>query len=343
MNELKPKAISIPEIDAYPIDLISKRLRTELVLIFSVNVLKWSFVRYFIKKADRITVPGMKGLSLYYAAKFFFHAMNIQKLIERTSSVTYNFLMALPPSFLFICSLTPYVSRQSLERSILSGIQLLIHNKRSCQAVSGFVMDFMDKPHYDVLSFGVVMMLFFSSNGMMGLMRSFDKSQTLYRKRTGMQRRWTAIKLTIVLISAIIMGFSVFIIQSPEQNVPVQKMFHNIMCARIISFVFLVLTVFIAISTIYTYAPSLKHRFRFASTGSVYATIASITVTSFFFFLVTNFIHYNRLYGSIGTLIAFMVLVWLNTAIILIGYELNVNLLLAKLSKKKDNREQRIN
>jgi membrane protein len=53
-----------------------------------------------------------------------------------------------------------------------------------------------------------------------------------------------------------------------------------------------------------------------------------------FFYLVNNFINYNKVYGSIGTLIAFMVWMWLNTMVILLGYELNVSILLGKALKK---------
>lgn len=282
----------------------------------------------------------MKGLSLYYAAKFFFHEMNIQKLIERTCAVTYNFFMALPPTLLFVFSLMPYISRQHLEQKILGAIQIIIHNPTSFQSISTVLTDFMRKPDYNILSFGVIMMLFFSSNGMMGLMRSFDKSQMLYRKRTGLQRRWTAIKLTVMMIGVCVAAFSVFVIQSQSAA---QNTFYNNAGIKIISIAFLAFIVFITISTIYTYGPSLKHRFKFASAGSVYATVATITVSCIFFYLVTHFIHYSKLYGSIGTLIAFMVLVWLNTAIILIGYELNVNLMLAKLSHDKEHQNYELN
>jgi len=336
---LRQKAFAVTEMDAYPFEPAAKKTTKEFFSMFNLNVLRLLPVRHLIRRANRIMIPGMKGLSLYYAAKFFLHAMNIQKLIERTSAVTYNFLMALPPSFLFMFSLVPYLSRHNMEQNILSLIRLMIHNEKTCQGVCSVVTDFMEKQHYDILSFGVIMMLFFSSNGIMGLMRSFDKSQTLYRRRTGMQRRWTAIKLTVMLIGVSMIVFSLFIIQSPMLTTWALKTFHSIVLLKMMSFLFFILIVFVAISTIYTYGPSLKHRFRFASAGSLYATIASIIVTSVFYFLVTNFIHYNRVYGSIGILIAFMVLVWLNTAIILIGYELNVNLLLAKLAREKTTKK----
>ena len=105
------------------------------------------------------------------------------------------------------------------------------------------------------------------------------------------------------------------------------------MAVKVLSFIILVLVIFITFCLIYRYGPSLTHKFRFVTAGSVFATIASLIATSVFYFLVNNFLNYNKVYGSIGTLIAFMVLVWLNTVIIILGYELNVSILLGKLAQ----------
>jgi len=305
-----------------------------------INVYKWPFVRFFIKKAQRIILPGVKGASLYEVSYFFIKEMRTLKLQERAAAVTYNFLMAMPPTFLFLFSLVPYLPLKNVEQTILNTIKLLTPNNKTYASVHDIVLDFMTKQHHDALSFGIILVLFFSSNGIMGLMRSFDKSLTLYVKRSALQRRWTAIKLTVMLIGVSIIALAVLIIQSKRPDSTVTKLFRHLVAVKIFSIIILVLVVFIAISIIYTYGPSLKRRFSFISAGSVFATLASITATAVFFFLVNNFINYNKVYGSIGSLIAFMVWVWLNTIIILLGYELNVSILLGQLSREHSNEKE---
>ena len=56
---------------------------------------------------------------------------------------------------------------------------------------------------------------------------------------------------------------------------------------------------------------------------------------------MNNFIHYNKVYGSIGTLMAFMVWIWLNTLVILIGYDLNASVLLLKKSRRDEQPKAR--
>ena len=301
-----------------------------------LNVRKSLLARFLSRKAHNVILPGMKGASLYDVARFFVWEIRTLKLQERAAAVTYNFLMALPPTFLFLFSLLPYLPVGNVEQAILNSIKLITPNHNIYVSVRDVMKDFMYKQHHNVLSFGIILVLFFSSNGVMGLMRSFDKSLALYKKRTGFQRRWTAIQLTVMLIAVSLVAFAVLIFQSSKLNPIVLKTFHSIVAVKVISFVILTVLLFTAISLIYTYGSSLTVKINFVSAGSVFATIASVMATAIFFFLVNNFLNYNKVYGSIGSLIAFMVWVWLNTNIILLGYELNVSMMLGQLSRDEN-------
>ena len=301
------------------------------------NVHKSVPIRFLSRKAHKVILPGMKGASLYEVGKFFLWEIRKLKLQERAAAVTYNFLMALPPTFLFLFSLLAYLPVKNVEQAILNTIKLVTPNHNIYVSVRDVMKDFMGRPHRDVLSFGIILVVYFSSNGVMGLMRSFDKSQALYKKRTGFRRRWTAIKLTIMLIAVSIAALTVLVVQSKNLNPLIMKTFHSLVALKVISFVILIALVFIAISLIYTYGSSLTVKIKFISAGSVFATIASVIATAIFFFLVNNFLNYNKVYGSIGTLIAFMGWVWLNTIIILLGYELNVSILLGELSREEND------
>jgi membrane protein len=53
-----------------------------------------------------------------------------------------------------------------------------------------------------------------------------------------------------------------------------------------------------------------------------------------FSYWVNNFSSYNKIYGSIGTVLVVMTLVYLNSLILLIGFELNVSI---EVLKKEQN------
>jgi membrane protein len=183
------------------------------------------------------------------------------------------------------------------------------------------------------------MVLIFASNGMMGLMRSFDKGMHVQSPRTGFQRRWTAIKLTFMLVMVGVLAIATFIIQSQFVNRYILMVFDNVYLLKAISLIVLLLILFCAISIIYRYGPSLTNKFDFVSAGSIFATAGIGIATTVFFFMVDNFLNYNKVYGSIGTLIAFMIWLFIIVMILLIGYELNVSILIG--TKEKEQREHK--
>ncbi len=282
----------------------------------------------------------MDGATLYDLIKFFLVEVQNAQINERAAAVTYNFIMAMPPTFLFLFSLIPYLPLKNVEQTILTTIRLLAPNQKIFLSISGVVKDFMSKPHHDALSSGLLLVLFFSSNGMVALMKSFDKSEALYKKRNALQRRITAIKLTVILLFVSILTLAVLVLQNKTLNNIVLMLFPNLVAIKILSFIILVPVIFTTFCLIYRYGPSLTHTFRFVTAGSIFATSASVISTSVFFFMVNNFLHYDKVYGSIGTLIAFLVLIWLNTFIILLGYELNISILLGKIAEEKSNGER---
>ncbi len=293
-------------------------------------------VRYLSGIADRITMPGLKGATMLDFAHFFYRELHATRMQERAAAVTYNFLMAMPPSFLFLCSLLPYLPFRNVNKAIYSLIRLITPNQSAYESIRNVVKDFLTIQSHTALSYGIVTVLFFSSNGVIGLMRCFDKSEALYIKRTGAHRRWMAIKITIVLIFLTMAMLTLLILQNKNLNPWLLHEFHSKLISKVVSSILLILFVLFSVSYIYTYGPSLTHRFRFLSVGSVFATIASFITTLVFFYLVNNFLNYNKVYGSIGSLIAFMVWVWLHTNIVLLGYELNVSLLMGKLRRNNE-------
>lgn len=284
--------------------------------------------------AKRKTMPGGQGVSVYDVGTHFVQEIIDNNLNTRCAAVSYNFIMAIPPTLLVLFTLIPYLPLKGVQDTIIETLRLVAPNELYI-SLSTIITDIMNKERTGLLSFGLLLTMFFSSNGMMGLIRNFERALPIYVKRGNVRRRLTAIKLTFMLIGVALISLAVFIIQTRALNDILLKVFGNIAVIRITSIIIVVFIIFCAISVIYTYGPSLKQPFHFVSPGSVFATILSVITTAVFFYLVNNFLHYNQVYGSIGTLMAFMVWLWLNTFVILLGYELNVSILLAKVSKKK--------
>lgn len=91
-------------------------------------------------------------------------------------------------------------------------------------------------------------------------------------------------------------------------------------------FLVIFIVFFLAISFIYYFGPAVHYNWSFFSIGSFLATLGSLGISYGFSFYITNFGTYNKVYGSIGVLIALMIWVQLITVVLLFGYEINASL-----------------
>ena len=297
------------------------------------KILKLPIVQRMLNSSKKLVLPGFQGVTVYDAGSFFVENMNNINLADRCSAVTYNLLTALPPTLLFLFTLIPYVPLENVQITILTTLRLMVPNEATYLSLSNVINDFLNKEQRSLLSFSLLLTLFFSSNGMMGLMRYFDKDQKVYVVRTAVQRRWAAIKLTMMLIAVVIVSIAVIILQTETVNSLLERIFNNLIVIKLVSLLVLFFIIYSAISFIYIYGPSLSHRFRFISAGAVFASVMCILSSAVFFYAVNNFLNYNKVYGSIGTLIAFFVWLSINTRIIMLGYDLNVSILMGKIQK----------
>lgn len=295
-------------------------------------------VQFLFRIAKAIKLPGKDRLSLYEIGGFFFTEMGSNKLFSSCSAVTYNFVMAMPPSLLVLFSLVPYLPLQGVQQTILDTLRLVAHNRELYASISSIVTDFMNNERAEVLSSGIFLTLFFASNGMMGLINSFEREHlSVYIKTSNLKQRWMAIKLTVLLLLVAILSIVVLIIQSAALNELILKVFDNTWVLRLVSALVVVCILYTAISVIYIYGPTLQSRVKFISPGAIAATVLCTLVSTIFFFLVDNFINYNKIYGSIGTLMAFMIWIYLNVLVILVGYDLNVSVMSIRYKRMNEN------
>ena len=104
---------------------------------------------------------------------------------------------------------------------------------------------------------------------------------------------------------------------------------------NIFKYIVILLLFFLGISLVYYYGPSVKHRWRFITPGATFATIFSILTSLGFGYLANNFISYNEVYGSIGTLIVLMIWINLNSLVLLVGFEINNSIDVNRILRNK--------
>jgi membrane protein len=165
---------------------------------------------------------------------------------------------------------------------------------------------------------------------MIGIIRTFDKS-IQENRGVFLHKRWRAIRLTYILMVLILISALALFLGRQQMVYILKTVFHARRDTRIvwwsgIRWIIIVTLLYYGIAFIYKFAPSVKKRWKLLSVGAVLATFLTLITTILFSYWVNNFASYNKIYGSIGTVLIIMALVYINSLILLIGFELNVSI-----------------
>ena len=297
-------------------------------------------VKSFISYTKRVVLPGFENMSVYNVADFFFTGIQRGAIVMRAQALAFSFFLAIFPATIFLFSLIPYIPFSDFQDQLLNLIQSILPSNAYSEARTT-IEDIIKIQHGGLLSVGFLTALYFTTNGFMTLMRGFNASYHSVETRSPFKQRVVAVILTAILSTLVMLATMLIISSKRATNYLVN---HSILKTKTqVAFILLgkwavVLALFFfAISFLYYYAPSKKKVWRFISAGSTFASVMSILVSTGFAYFVNNFGAYNKIYGSIGTLIVIMLWIYFNSLILILGFELNASIENAKKKVRESN------
>jgi membrane protein len=288
--------------------------------------------RKLVEYSKHKSLPGLNEVPIYYIAKYFMSDMKQETVSMMARGAAFTFFLALFPALMFLLSVIAYLPINDLQDTLMAIMKEILPTATS-SLLNGIIDDIVVRRRVDMLSLVFFLALFISSNGMMGIMSSFDRSQSFseaFRERKALAKRATELKLTLVLL--VLMVFSLALIVAGNKLIVVLlDSFHilnsfNVFLFSTFKYVIILLLFLNSISIIYYYGPALEKKWRFLTPGSLLATVISITISIIFSVFVNKFVQTNTLYGSIWAVVALQIWIYLNTMALLIGFELNVSI-----------------
>ncbi|MCH7408215.1 YihY/virulence factor BrkB family protein [Belliella sp. DSM 111904] len=282
---------------------------------------------------------GNPDQNVYDVGKIFLDQIRKDEIIERAGSVAFSFTIAMFPLLLFLLNMIPYIGiffTNVTTQNILLFIEEIIPPSIYSEAEATF-LDIVSKPRQSLLSLGFFLALFLATNGVMSLMNAFNAVYRTKENRKFFQTRMIAVGIILVLVLTLcgavvimILGSSMLYTISDWEIVSSNVYYYLLAFFRF----FVLLTVFmVATSFIFRFAPAVHDKWRFFSAGSITAGLLISLGFYLFSFYLNNFANYNRLYGSIGTMLAVMLWLFITSLIILVCFEINVSL--DKAAKRK--------
>ncbi|WP_421771007.1 YihY/virulence factor BrkB family protein [Emticicia sp.] len=285
-------------------------------------------------------------VSLYHVLKILWEKIITFDIDQRAASVSYSFLLAVFPGVIFLFTLIPFVPIDNLDGLIMNFLRDAMP-RGIYENTSNTIQDIVSRRRSDVLSFGFFFTVFAATNGMMALMRAFNMALQVREKRSYLKARFIALFLTLLLIVVLISAILVLIVGTIIIDFLFSKGLlnenFNFYLLQIVRYGGIFLIFYLGICAIYYFAPAVHKRLRFFNFGALISSVLGILVTNLFSFYLANFNSYNKLYGSIGTLIALMVWIYLIALILILGFEINISfrdalsVYAAKVEEKKDS------
>ena len=275
---------------------------------------------------DAISVPGFEGFSLYRLMELYIIGIVRGTLTSRAGSVSFSFFMALFPFLLFVLNLIPFVPIENFDAVLLNFIELLLP-KETQGFFSDIFIDIQSKPRGGLLSSVFLLSIFLTANGVSAIFASFEESYHIKISRTLFKQYLYAMGVGVLLALSLLLAVAVFVFFELYILRNLQGILENtVNWIRIGQFLFFILLTYLSVAILYYFGTIETRKMRFFSPGALMTTLLIILTTYLFGLYIENFSTYNQLYGSIGALLIFLLYIWINSNILLLGFELNATI-----------------
>ncbi|GLB49980.1 YihY/virulence factor BrkB family protein [Neptunitalea lumnitzerae] len=297
---------------------------------------KIPLVRNLVDVLKRFKLSAFEGISLYDVLEMYILGIVKGALSYRAAAISYSFFIAIFPFLLFLMNLIPYVPVDDFQHNFLGFIEGLLPPK-TANFFDPVFEDIANRKRGGLLSSVFVLSIFLMANGVNAIFGGFENSYHSKEKRNYFRQYLMSIMVALMLSLLLLIFVAVFIyfevdletyvvqnltdygyISSDEIGVTIVKVL-----------LFIVIT-YLSTAILYYFGTVDGKESRFFSPGALLTTILIIITTYLFGIYIENFNNYNELYGSIGALLIFMLYIWLNSNLLLLGYELNAALMSLK-------------
>lgn len=288
-----------------------------------VKVVNWS---------KTTSISGFQGVSLNNVVRFLYAEVLRNPLVmTRANAIAFSFFMSLFPAFLVLFSLIPYVisilpiEKKQMLDLIHEAISEIMPNDTG-EMFFKEISKFIKTKRSDFLSIGFVLSIYFSSNGLMALMSSFEKNSPVFQRRRPIDKRFRAIGMTLMLGILLIITTVLVILGNQIFSWLFKFLKLSAFSAALLialKWLIVVGSIYMGIALIYRFGIPTKRQLNLFSPGALTATILSLLSSIGFSFYVDNFGNYNKIYGSFVAGIILLLWLQLNAIILIIGFELN--------------------
>lgn len=316
---------------------MSKPIEDKLDKIPVINLV----VRFF----KQIKLPGFEGLSIYDLIELYVRGIVKGALTTRASAIAFSFFTAIFPFLLFVIILIPYIPIADFQTEFLDFLNSFLPPQTSDFFFSNIFENISGTGGAGLLSSVFLLSMLLMANGVNAVFSGFEYSFHEQLTRNAFKQYLFALGIALILAMLVLLTvaffgyFQIYIIEPLYQSInheAVTETNSGVGWVIFVKYLFFVLMVYLATATLYYFGTREGRNTRFFSIGALLTTLLIILTSYLFGVYINNFSQYNELYGSIGGLLILLLYLWLNSNILLLGYELNASLQFLKKYPKAE-------
>ena len=261
----------------------------------------------------------MRGL--YGIGRDFVRQLKKDDISIYASGTAFFFFLSLMPTLIIVCSLLPFTSLTE-KNLLIAAVEIM---PDFLDSITVLMIKQMYEQSSKILPFAIIIMLWSSSKGMLGLMYGLNVVNEVSETRNYFLIRLEATFYMVITVAALLLSLtlSVFgksIVYAIYNQFPdIGGLLYLLMRFRFL-FVWILLTLVFTIT--YTYVPNKKLKMRYQMPGAVF-TAVGWSLFSFVFSVYVERFRGMSTYGSLSTIIIMMFWLYCCLYILLIGANLN--------------------
>lgn len=315
-------------------------------IAFFDNIYK-KLYRYTEKKLSKVYVDKAHYISVWDVIQISYQDTREQDISTRAAALAYNYFFALFPALIFLFTLIPFLphlvpslSSKRMSDEILENLKHILP-KEVYGWIEDTIKDIITRKKGNLLSIGAFMTLYMSTRGVSTVLSTFRVKHDFYRTRNYFQGKWTSMVITFILFVSFL-GMTLLLLTWEYSFIPfLSRQGTNRQLLYVVLFVLnwsaIFGFVYFSLSLIYHIGPAKKDRGKFFSLGARLSSLLIIMSSLGFKIFLSYSTSYNKIYGSLATLIIVLIWFYCMAYILILGFEVNhlSDLLSAERKKRK--------
>jgi len=294
---------------------------------FYKGITHWLNTTYVTK--DRVSLHRILTILSSQLAK--------DNLPQKGSAMAFSFILSIFPTIIFLFTVIPYTPLPDARGDLMDFLSMNLP-PTLYGAVHETIEDIIVIPHGGLMSFGFLTALFSVTSGIRAMIVAFNTCYSTKEKRSFFKLLLVSTGLALFLSAIFIIAIGLSIGVRIYISLLEADVLHNqhIYGDMLLFFKYIVLfgLFYLGISFIYYMAPAVHEKWSFFSIGSLIASFTAIFFTVGFFYYISSFNSYNKLYGSIGAFIGIMMWFYIFSMVLLFGFEVNASIHMARQEAK---------